>query len=423
MRETSRFDRAATGSPVLAPGSRIRHYELGKELGRGGMGIVYEARDVKLGRRVAIKLLHSTTRDIADRFLTEARATAQCTHENIVVIHEVDEHDGIPYMVLELIEGRSLREVMGSRALDPTRVIELLLSIGRALQRAHGLGIVHRDLKPENVLVTEAGQVKVLDFGIAKALGENDLSPTDLERRSVQMTSLQLTAEGAIVGTLPYMAPEQMGVGVVDHRSDLWALGIIAYELLAGRHPIEPLTNEALIENLLGTEPMPSARSIARVPPALADVVDACLAKDKTARIASAAELVRRLEELRVDRRSGALSPVHAIAVPPRRSSRAWWIVAGMLLVGGIATAVALRGDVEQAPIAPILSPPSSPPAPPAPPAPPPEPDRQVAEPPVDPAPPIKPVSKPSTRSPKPTKPKPASPKKPCSIYTDRVGC
>ena len=417
------------GLPTFAPGTRIRHYELVKELGRGGMGVVYEARDTKLGRRVAIKLLHRLSRDVADRFLIEARATARCTHENIVVIHEVDEYQGAPYMVLELIEGRSLREVRGSQPMESMRVVELILAVARALQRAHGLGIVHRDLKPENVLVTDAGQVKVLDFGIAKAFGENG-EVIDLARSGVRVKQLQLTAEGAIVGTLPYMAPEQMGVAKVDHRSDLWALGIIAYELLAGRHPVEPLSNDALIGNLLSDEPMASARGIQGASPALAEIVDRCLAKKKSERIADASTLVSQLEALRVERRSGEVAPVHAIVTPPRpRRSRWIAVLASVLLVGGIATAVVVLRDRDE--VIHDANPPAAAPIP--------GPgrvaaavDAPAASPvdasapkiaPADPAP--SPVEKPKPAAKPKPKPNPAtgSAKQPCSVYTDRVGC
>ena len=149
------------GPTLFMPGTRIQQYELIRELGRGGMGVVYAARDTKLGRRVAMKFLRDVDREVVDRFLVEARATAQCNHDNIVIIHEVDEHDGMPYMVLELLEGKTLRELMGrsdgGKRMPPSRVVELMLPVARALARAHELGIVHRDLKPENVLVTTRG--------------------------------------------------------------------------------------------------------------------------------------------------------------------------------------------------------------------------------------------------------------------------
>src|SRR5438270_6782636 len=158
--------RAAAGArDRLAAGARIRQYEIIRELGRGGMGVVYLARDTKLARRVAIKFLMAEERDLIDGFLREARATAACHHENIVVIHEVDEHQGVPYMVLEYLEGQSLRGFIKGRQLAPSRVVELMVPVARALVRAHELNIVHRDLKPENIFVTSSGTIKVLDFG------------------------------------------------------------------------------------------------------------------------------------------------------------------------------------------------------------------------------------------------------------------
>jgi serine/threonine protein kinase len=289
----------------LEEGARVHQYELIRELGRGGMGVVWAARDTKLGRRVAIKFLLDASRAVADRFLTEARATAQCNHDNIVIIHEVDEVESMPYMVLEFLEGQPMRGHMGAfnagPRMPPSRVVELMLPVARALERAHELGIVHRDLKPENVFVTNAGQVKVLDFGIAKAV-----TTTNKRAATAQATladaagmSLNLTREGTLVGTMPYMSPEQMGVGEVDHRTDIWAAGIIMWELLAGKHPIEPLTTEALITNAVTDTPMPPVRAeVPDVHDALANIVDGCLRKRIVERIATAKELVRRLEEL-----------------------------------------------------------------------------------------------------------------------------
>ncbi len=253
----------------LAPGTRIKQYELIRELGQGGMGVVYAARDVKLGRRVAMKFLRQVDREVLDRFLVEARATAQCNHDNIVIIFEVDEWKGMPYMVLEFIEGKSLRDVMGpfgdGQPLPPTRVIEMILPVARALARAHEEGIVHRDLKPENVLISNAGQVKVLDFGIAKALGTADAVKKSVSQIMSDARSLTLTREGDMVGTLPYMSPEQMGVDHVDHRSDLFALGLIMFEMLAGQHPVSPLTSSARFGSVFtGT---PAARAEAAMRP------------------------------------------------------------------------------------------------------------------------------------------------------------
>ena len=297
----------------LVAGTRVAQYELIRELGRGGMGVVWAARDTRLGRRVAVKFLLDASRQIAERFLTEARATAQCGHENIVVIHEVSEHDGTPYMVLEFLEGMTLRDLMGAaehgHVLAPARVVDLALPIARALARAHELGIVHRDLKPENVFVTASGQVKVLDFGIAKALGGARESTRRLRSGDAAVTSTGLTQQGTFVGTLPYMSPEQLAGESVDHRADLWALGIILFEMLTGRHPVSPFSTEALIEAFAADAPLAAVRDIApATPPELAELVDACLRKATGERVASAGELARRLEDLVPGRRGRSLA-------------------------------------------------------------------------------------------------------------------
>jgi serine/threonine protein kinase len=289
----------------LAPGSKIGKYELIRELGRGGMGLVFAARDTQLGRRVAIKFLLNATATVAERFIVEAQTTAQCNHENIVIIHDVNQLDDMPYMVLEFLEGQTLRGLMGASGsgtlMAPSRVVELVLPIARALARAHGMGIVHRDLKPENVFVTATGQVKVLDFGIAKALGTQDKPVRGGVNRTMFSTSqpTNLTREGAMVGTLPYMSPEQMGMGEVDARTDIWALGIMVWEMLLGRHPIEPLTTDALITNAISEDPMPALRDVApHLPDALIALVTGCLRKRNVERIPTANELVRRLEDM-----------------------------------------------------------------------------------------------------------------------------
>jgi serine/threonine protein kinase len=299
---------------TIGPGTQIHQYELIRELGRGGMGVVWAARDTKLGRRVAMKFLQNATRGVAERFLTEARATAQCDHPNIVIIHEVNELGVTPYMVLEFLEGQALRELIPTGAgvkLPASRVVEIMLPVARALARAHDLGIVHRDLKPENVFVTTAGQVKVLDFGIAKALSRTDkMKAQKAQKAQIEQApgGLHLTGEGAMIGTLPYMSPEQMTAEDVDHRADLWAVGIMMFEMLAGHHPIQPLKADALLENAVSETPMPLLGAAAPdVPEELAAIVDLLLRKRKDERIPQATTLVAQLEELLPGKRGRAL--------------------------------------------------------------------------------------------------------------------
>jgi serine/threonine protein kinase len=311
---------------VPAPGTRIHHYELIRQLGSGGMGTVFLARDTRLGRRVAIKFLHAPTPGITRRFILEARATARCSHENIVVIHEVGEFQGSPFMVLEYLQGQPLNKAISGQRLPPARAVELMVPVVRALAAAHAQGIVHRDLKPENIFVTESGTLKVLDFGIAKVLQARErtaeapnvvplraASPADPgSALEFEEDPANLTRSGTLLGTLSYMSPEQWGNGVpVDHRTDIWAVGIMLFRMLAGKHPLEPLRGPQLAVTAFLDEPMPRLRALAPdVPPELADVIDRCLLKRKEERFPDALSLLRALEpflpgryirELRVD--------------------------------------------------------------------------------------------------------------------------
>jgi eukaryotic-like serine/threonine-protein kinase len=300
----------------LASGLRIEHYELIRELGRGGMGQVFLARDNKLGRRVAMKFLNASGKRFGERFLVEARATARCSHENIVAIYDVDEYLGLPYMVLEYVEGTPLSKLIADRRMPVGRTVQLIVPVLKALARAHEANIIHRDLKPDNIVVTAAGQVKVLDFGVAKLFTSSAPAPgaSPATRRQRPPTPgnapLRETKVGAIVGTLPYMSPEQLGTDVVDHRSDLWAIGIILYEMIAGKHPLEPVTQGRLFGAAAAVdEPMPSlADDVPGLPDRVVEIVARCLAKKKAERYASAAELCADLEPLLPNRPGRSLT-------------------------------------------------------------------------------------------------------------------
>jgi WD40 repeat protein len=271
----------------------IKHYEIIRKLGEGGMGIVLLARDTKLGRLVAIKLLQESGR-ATSRLLAEARATASCRHDSIVVIHDVDEIDGYPYMVLEYLEGRTLREVLpsgaptASRALPKGPALDIVTSVVRALAAAHERAVVHRDLKPENIMILDTGGVKVLDFGIARH-GDS-------------------MAPRGRAGTLPYMAPEQWLGDKIDARTDLWAVGVLLYELLAGAHPLAPVTMQRLESVADMDAPMPRLRDLLPELAALSDIVERCLRKRMEERFGSAEELLSALEPLREGGRPVALA-------------------------------------------------------------------------------------------------------------------
>ncbi len=309
-------------SALPEPGARINQYEIIRELGRGGMGAVYLARDTKLGRRVAIKFLQSEQPEFTERFTIEARATARCSHENIVIIYEVGEHGGNPFMVLEFLQGAPLgKHIIDGQPMSPSRAVEIMVPVVRALAVAHDQDIVHRDLKPDNIFLTDNGTVKVLDFGIAKVVqqrGGQDAGPAPLSAAAAAARQLghtgthdaisggELTHLGALIGTMPYMSPEQwMGDGV-DHRTDIWAVGILLFKMVVGKHPLYPMRGAQLMATAMLDQPMPRVRDMApEVPEALADVIDRCLLKYKNQRYGTARQLLEGLEALLPGRYGG----------------------------------------------------------------------------------------------------------------------
>ncbi|MBA2541101.1 MAG: serine/threonine protein kinase, partial [Deltaproteobacteria bacterium] len=309
------FEGASTAVHATAaaphPGVRINQYEMIKMIGEGGMGTVFLARDLRLGRRVAIKFLQSNqNKELTDRFLVEARTTARCQHDNIVVIYEVGEHSSSPYIVLEFLTGKPLTALTENSAKLPyQRAVEIMCSVLRALACAHDQGIVHRDLKPDNIFITEAGTIKVLDFGIAKVL-QQGASPAESKGSAAAIrmpsplelatgTNTNLTRAGTIMGTLKYMSPEQWGIGIeIDHLTDIWAVGILLHRLICGRHPLHPLDGNQLVVTAMLELPMPSMQESAPidVPRELVQIVDRCLLKLKEQRWQSAGELLAALE-------------------------------------------------------------------------------------------------------------------------------
>ena len=295
---------------ALAPGARIGHYQLIRALGRGGMGRVFLARDDRLGRLVAMKFLDVQSPVRTERFVAEARATARCSHDNIVVLYEADEHRGRPFMVLEYLRGRTLGQLMDEHRARPQwrveeratllpvpRVVEIALPIVRALEYAHAMGIVHRDLKPANVMLTSDGVVKVLDFGIATPLTERAPIDTDSATRAASSDEAKRAPKG-LMGTLPYMSPEQLNAEPVDGRTDLWSLGILLFEMLTGHHPLHPISSGKLYQVADLGRPMPRLADIRPDLGPIASLVDRCLSKLVAERASSASALRTELEAL-----------------------------------------------------------------------------------------------------------------------------
>ena len=264
-------------------------YLVGREIGRGGMGVVYEADDNRLGRKVAIKVLHTGTESAERkrRFAQEARAASALNHRNIVTIHDIDTVADSDFIVMELVDGVPLSRLSHDAPMPIDRAIDYAMQIAGALAASHAADIVHRDLKPANVMLTREGVIKVLDFGLSKWTAE-PLAAAD----AATMTSAPHTAMGAIVGTSGYMSPEQALGQPVDVRSDVFSFGVVLYELLAGRRAFGAESDWSAIKALVHDEPRPLRDIRPDVPEALAAIVDRCLEKDRTRRYASAVELL-----------------------------------------------------------------------------------------------------------------------------------
>lgn len=288
----------------LAPGSSLGDYEILEFLGAGGMGEVYRARDPRLGREIALKVLPAEVTDdfgALERFEREAKALGALNHPNIVTIHSVEESDGIRFLTMELVQGESLAELIAERGMALDQFFDLAIPLTEALASAHSRGLIHRDLKPSNIMLSEEGRLKVLDFGLAKLSGQ--VEPADsVEHSDLATATLQeLTQQGQIMGTVPYMSPEQIRADVLDARSDLFSLGVILFEMACGSRPFLGNTPVDLISSILKEEPPDPCKVRWELPEPLARVISRCLAKDRQARVASASELRDHLLKIRDD--------------------------------------------------------------------------------------------------------------------------
>jgi eukaryotic-like serine/threonine-protein kinase len=278
---------------------KVSHYRILEKLGAGGMGVVYLAEDMKLGRKVAIKILsheYTTNRDRLNRFEQEASAASNLNHPNILTIHEVGADDGRHYIATEYIDGVTLRRKLAGAHLDPPEVLDIAIQVASALEEAHAAGIVHRDIKPDNIMVRRNGYVKVLDFGLAKLTETVDRTPLDGEAATRVMVQ---TDAGVVMGTSHYMSPEQARGKPVDARSDIWSLGVVIYEMIAGRTPFEGETSTDVIVSITQKEPPPLARFAPNVPAELEWIVTKALRKDRDERYQTIKELLTDLRRLK----------------------------------------------------------------------------------------------------------------------------
>ncbi len=269
----------------------VSHYRIQQKLGAGGMGVVYKAEDIRLGRLVALKFLPENTAvdpRALERFKREARTASALDHPNICTIYEIDEDKGRPFIAMQLLEGHTLRERIGDKPVPLGILLEWGLQITDALQAAHEKGIMHRDIKPANIFITERGQAKILDFGLAKLTVPDPLASSGDVTLSMDA---QLTHTGAAIGTVAYMSPEQARGEPLDVRTDLFSFGVLLYEMATGKQAFSGPTWAVTVHAILGQAPMSLNESMPGLPQRLQEIIDKSLVKNRDLRYQSAAEI------------------------------------------------------------------------------------------------------------------------------------
>ena len=332
---SSSHDAQTTMTEHFSAGASLSHYRIVSKIGEGGMGEVYRATDLNIGRDVAIKVLpkaFSSDPDRLRRFELEAQSAGSLNHPNILVIYHVGVDDGSPYIVSELLEGETLRDKVAGGAVPQRKALDYGLQIAHGLAAAHEKGIIHRDLKPENIFVNKDGRVKILDFGLAKLTqAADDPMHTDLPTRKLQ------TDPGTVMGTIAYMSPEQVRAKPLDHRTDIFSFGVILYEMLTGKMAFHGDSTADLMSAILREDPPRLSTTNSAVPPALERVIDHCLEKSPEERFHSASDLAFAIEALSTTTVVSGAAPLTGIAA--RRKPLAWlaWAIAGsMLVVSGV---------------------------------------------------------------------------------------
>src|ERR1700676_1804899 len=339
-------------------GQTISHYRITGRLGSGGMGVVYEAQDLTLGRRVALKFLPpELARDASalDRFLLEARAASALNHPNICTIYAVENDGEQSFISMELIEGQGLDTKLHSGPLPLDRLLDVSIQLADALDAAHVKGIVHRDIKPANIFITQRGQAKVLDFGLAKLTRTSGKAAEVIDATQDGLRTASLTSPGSTVGTVAFMSPEQARGEVLDARTDLFSLGTVIYQMATGRLPFSGNTSAVIFNAILERDPIPAVQLNPQLPPRLQELIDKLLEKDRDLRYQSAADLRGDLRRLKRDTESGrkptsaASGPSVPVANPPvtpsRQPSSSSTVVAAARqhkLGTGVATLIAL---------------------------------------------------------------------------------
>jgi serine/threonine protein kinase len=332
----------------LAAGSRLGSYEIVAPLGAGGMGEVYRARDAKLGREIAVKVLPEAAASDPDRrqrFEQEARSASALNHPNILTIYDIGSADGTVYIAMELVEGKTLRELVAAEPLPTKKLLDTAVQIAEGLSKAHAAGIVHRDLKPENLMISKDGFVKILDFGLAK------LTEPVSQEMSVLPTAIAApTQPGTVMGTAGYMSPEQASGQPVDFRSDQFTLGSILYEMATGKKAFQRKTGAETLVAIIKEEPEPLSQAAPKAPAPVRWIVERCLAKDPEERYASTKDLARDLKSLRDHLTETSVSGALEAAEPAKARRRRWLVPAALALLAGIGLGLLVRGIAPEKP-------------------------------------------------------------------------
>jgi serine/threonine protein kinase len=319
-------------------GRTVSHYKILEKIGEGGMGVVFRAEDLKLKRQAALKFLAPkivVSEELKNRLVLEAQAAAALDHPNICTIYEIGEHEGQTFIAMSLVSGSSLKEIVATGPLALSEALDIAVQVAQGLEQAHAKGIIHRDIKPANVMITDRGQVKIMDFGLARFGGDADVTQTV-----------------GISGTVAAMSPEQAQGEPVDSRTDIWSLGILLFEMLTGKHPFYREHPQAMVYAILREDPEPMSRVKSGIPPEIESIVLKCLQKDATARYAAMGELLEDLRAVQTGRTVSVVESANIVAVIDfaniTRDPESDW------LVGGIAETVTV--DLKKIAVLNVLS-------------------------------------------------------------------